>query len=94
MSEETQTPNNELLQGLADGPESHIDPKLKQHFGQLVGKSTEEVKTGLHQALDYGARYALCSDFIMQVVRIEWERLGGKRTDPTPWRDELEWRGH
>ncbi|MGD9725483.1 MAG: hypothetical protein AB7L09_00380 [Nitrospira sp.] len=86
-------PNRPFLEQLSTGPDSHIDARLRQHISQLVDKSTDEVKVGLHQALDYGARYALCSDFIMRVMSLEWERLGGSSSDPTPWRDELEWRG-
>jgi hypothetical protein len=48
----------------------------------------EVVKRGLHKALDFAAHGALASGFVMQVLRIEWERLGGKSDDPAPWRDE------
>lgn len=93
MSNDQPVPNHELLEHLSKAPDSQVEAKLAQHIGQLVGKPTEEVKVGLHQALDYGARYALCSGFIMKVMDIEWKRLGGQSSDPTPWRDELEWRG-
>lgn len=85
-------PNHEFLRALSEGPESHMDPKLAKMIADLVGKPQQEVRQGLHQALDYGARYALCSDFIMNVMRFEWERIGGRRDDPAPWRDELELR--
>jgi hypothetical protein len=48
-----------------------------------------EVRVGLHKALDYGARYALASGFVMTALDGEWKRLGGKPSDPTPWRKEM-----
>jgi hypothetical protein len=82
-------PNFHFLEGIAGGPESQIDPQMAAILKDLQGKPVEEVKQGIRKALDYGARYALASGFVMQALHIEWERLGGQKDDPTPWRDEM-----
>jgi len=84
------TPNWPLLEGLATGPETQIDPKMGEILQNLEGKPLEEVKSAIHKAMDYGARYAMASGFVMQVLDIEWKRLGGTLDDPTPWRQEIE----
>lgn len=89
MTEEI-TPNFPLLEGLATGPETQIDPRMGDMLRNLEGKPTNEVKDAIRKAMDHGARYALASGFVMQVLHIEWERLGGKPDDPTPWREEIE----
>ena len=83
-------PNFELIANVASGPDSQVSPKLKEMLSELKGRSSNEVKQGLRMALDFGARYALASGFVMNVLHYEWERLGGKVSDPTPWRDEVE----
>jgi hypothetical protein len=85
-------PNFYLIEGLASGPETQIDPIMAEILSGLQGKSVEEVRSGLFKALDYGVRYALASGFVMNILLTEWRRLGGSLEDPTPWREEIELR--
>ena len=87
------TPNFEFLNMLADGPDSQIDTKMGDMIRGLDDKPLVEVKAAIHKALDFGARYALASTFTMTALNLEWERIGGKSTDPTPWRNEIEENG-
>jgi len=80
-------PNYELIKRLSTGPETQIDAQLATILKELENKPLEEVRTGLHRALDYGARYALASSFVMMVLDGEWRRLGGTPEDPAPWRE-------
>lgn len=82
-------PNYKLISGLASGPDTHIGARLKEILAELDEKPVNEVRRGLHKALDFGARYALASDFVMKVLDLEWKRLGGKHSDPAPWREEI-----
>lgn len=93
MSEPEPIPNFPFIEGMAFGPESQIDPQMAQVLKDTLDKPLEEVKQGLRKAMDIGARYALCSGFVLKALNIEWTRLGGKPDDPTPWRDEIEKRG-
>lgn len=83
-------PNFHFLRGIADGPESQIDQKMADMIRDVLDKPLPEVRAGLHKALDFGARFSLCSDFVMSVLDIEWERLGGSPDDPAPWREGIE----
>jgi hypothetical protein len=83
------TPNYEIIKMISEGPETQIDPQMSEILKELAGKPTPEVRVGLHKALDYGARYALASGFVMTALDGEWKRLGGKPSDPTPWRKEM-----
>lgn len=84
------TPNFDFIEGIANGPSTQIDAQMANILKELPGKSVEEVRAGLHKALDYGARYALASGFVMTALDMEWKRLGGSPDDPTPWRAEME----
>lgn len=94
-------PNYSLLVGLSEGSDRHVGPHLGKMLLDLVPSAVElladvetgrdrvaEVRAGLHRALDFAAHGALASSFVMQVMRIEWERLGGTDDDPAPWRNE------
>ncbi len=83
-------PNFPFLNALADGPDSQIDAQMGDMIRGLDSKSLDEVKSAVHKALDFGARYALASTFTMMALNIEWKRIGGKDDDPTPWREEIE----
>jgi len=90
MSETELKPNFEFIRGLANGPENQIDPKLCEILKELDDKPLGEVRSGLHKALDFGARYALASAFVMTALDVEWKRLGGKHDDPAPWRAAID----
>lgn len=90
MTDDDLIPNFRFLQGIADGPESQIDRQMADMVRAVLDKPLPEVRAGLHKALDFGARYGLCSDFVMSVLNVEWKRLGGKPDDPAPWRKEIE----
>ena len=96
-------PNYPLLQKLLEAPDSAADAALLDIVRPLCDRSAVDrlaavyddgvsavdiVKHGLHKALDYAAHGALANGFVMQVLDIEWKRLGGKSDDPAPWRDE------
>ena len=82
-------PNHSLIAALAEGPDSQIDAQVAKILKTLKDKTRDEVKDGLHKALDYGARYGMASSMVMTVLDGEWKRLGGKPTDPAPWQDEM-----
>lgn len=84
------TPNFHFLNELSRGPHTQIDAHMGAMIRDLDDRPLDEVKSAIHKALDFGARYALASTFTMMVLNIEWERIGGKPTDPTPWREEIE----
>jgi hypothetical protein len=90
MNETELVPNYDLIDGLAHGPDSQIDNKMRGILKGLRGKSVDEVKPRLHKALDIGTRYALASGFVMKILDLEWRRLGGSPDDPAPWREEIE----
>lgn len=99
-------PNYQLLELAASGSDRQVDPILKKMLLELARPSAVlllagvwaapeaeivRVRTGLHKALDLSVHGALCSDFLVEVLNIEWERLGGERDDPAPWREEPPW---
>lgn len=81
----------EMLRELARQP-SVVD--LLATIGNGDGKPWEgevaRVRRGLHKALDFAVHGSLASGFVIQVLNIEWERLGGRRDDPAPWREEFD----
>lgn len=83
-------PNWELLDKLMTAPDGQLDATMVEKLKALKGKGAEEVKTGLHEILDISAHCSLASDFMMKVIDMEWERLGGKITDPAPWQKQFE----
>ena len=83
-------PNFKFLNMLADGPDTQISPEMGAMIRGLDNKPLEEVKSSIRKAMDFGARYAMCSGFVINVLEVEWVRLGGKHSDPTPWREEIE----
>jgi hypothetical protein len=84
-----QVPNYKLYEAMSKGPETQIDPQMGEMLSGLNGKPAEDVRDALRKALDYGVRYALCSDFVVTVLDSEWKRLGGKDDDPAPWREDM-----
>lgn len=82
-------PHWAVLEKLAEGSDRQIDASMVKKLKALKGKTTDEVKTGLHEILDLSAHGALASDFVMRVLDYEWQRLGGKLTDPAPWQEKL-----
>lgn len=83
------TPNWDLLDKIATAPDSQLDATMVDKLKALKGKTTEEVKTGLHEILDLSAHGSLASDFVMRVLDHEWKRIGGKLDDPAPWQKNL-----
>jgi hypothetical protein len=81
-------PNYPLLEKICEGSDRAVDPQLKEMLLALKDKPLEEYCAGLHKALDFSAYASWTSDFVMQVMHIEWERVGGKHDDPAPWREE------
>ncbi len=80
---------NEVLKMLMTAPPSQLDPMVVERIGALEGKEGDELKAGLHEILDYCARYSAASDFVMKILHHEWEKLGGKPDDPAPWREKM-----
>ena len=104
MTKTTSTPNYELLEALCQGSDRQIDDQLKRILLAVVPGAVErladiasacdrtpEVRAALHRALDLGAYGSLASGLVMEIISMEWERLGGSRDDPAPWRDEAPW---
>lgn len=69
---------------------SAVDLLAAAADGDVWAGEVARVRRGLHRALDFSAHGSLCGSFLMQVMDIEWERLGGKRDDPAPWREAFE----
>lgn len=78
---------SKFIDTICKGPDCHIDPQLKVMLQELKNKPLDKYKDSLHKAIDFAARASLASDFVMNVMIIEWERVGGKVGDPTPWRE-------
>ena len=82
-------PNIPLIEEICKGSDRAVDPMLKEMLLSLKGnKSLADYRAGLHKALDFSAHASWTSDFVMQVMHIEWERVGGKHDDAAPWREE------
>jgi hypothetical protein len=81
-------PNYPLLECICQGSDRNVDPQLKKMLLALKDKPLAEYRAGLHKALDFSAHASWTSGFVMQVMHIEWERVGGKHDDPAPWREE------
>ena len=103
MAEDGLRPNYGLLELAATGSDRMVDPRLAEMLRELARPSAivllaevwaapdaevARVRTGLHRALDWAAHAAWASDFLMNVLNIEWKRLGGSHDDPAPWREE------
>lgn len=80
---------DDFLRQLAKAPDSQLDAKMAAKVQLLIGKSDEQVKTGLLEILDYSAAFSLASDFVMKVLNNVWKELGGKNSDPAPWRKTM-----
>jgi len=78
-----------MLRELAQPP-SAIDQLAALATGAWREAEVMRVRRGLHKALDMSVHGSLCSGFLIRVMRIEWERLGGSPDDPAPWREDWE----
>lgn len=76
-----------MLRELAEPPAA-VDLLADLASGVQREAEVVRVRTGLHKALDMAVHGSLCAGFLIQVMRIEWERLGGSSDDPAPWREE------
>jgi hypothetical protein len=82
---------NTLISMLSEAPDSQLDGKMRAKLKDLVGKTDKEVADGILYVLDHSARGALASDFVMQVLHLEWKKLGGTveaGNANCPWRNE------
>jgi len=98
-------PNYELLSMLCEAPDSQMGETLVDMLRKLLPSAVEQlgrvadpdedevarVRRGLHEALDLAAYSSLASGFVMQVLDMEWRRLGGSPDDPAPWREGPPW---
>lgn len=71
-------PNWIILEQLMTAPKSQLSTGMVSKLKVLKGKPVEEVRSGLHEILDFCARDSLASDFVMQILDYEWHRLGGQ----------------
>jgi len=78
-------PRWNILELLFTAPDSQLDATMVEKLRGLKGKPTEEVKTGLHEILDLCAHCSLASGFVMKILNVEWNFIGGKLDDPAPW---------
>lgn len=78
-----------ILTLVSEMSERQIDKKMVDKLNQLIGKSDEEVKTGLLEILDYCSAFSLANGFVVVSLHAAWDMLGGKPTDPAPWREHM-----
>lgn len=69
--------NDEILQHLALGSDTQLDPCVKEWINEVVGKPEAEQEPMLADILNKCAHGALCTDFVMQVLHDEWALRGG-----------------
>jgi len=88
-------PNWEILEMLAIAPDSALDKSMCMMIKDILEKrgeiTNEEISIKLLHILDLSAYSALASDFMMQVLNVEFTHLGGTRDmdiEKTPWRNE------
>jgi len=87
-------PNFPLIEKICEGSDREVDQGLKEMLLALKDKPLEEYRTGLHKALDFSAYSSWTSDFVMQIMDIEWKRVGGKEDDCAPWREQPPFKGN
>lgn len=79
----------QLIGLMHDAPETQLDHKMVEKLmGLTKSDDLETVKNGIHEVLDLCARYALASSFVMVHLDYTWRGMGGKDSDPTPWRQD------
>ena len=81
---------NRVLEALTKAPDTQLGGKMTDKLREALDGDSDQLKSRLHEILDYCARYALASTFVMKILNKEWELLGGSVNDPTPWREEME----
>lgn len=78
----------ELLSVLHDAPDGQLEDSMRLKLIELLktAQDAKQLRQGLREIMDYCVHGALASTFVMKHFHYTWEGLGGKLTDPTPWR--------
>ena len=83
MTNEVET-TKDVLKLLLAAPDSQLDASMVTKLKDLLDSSPdrEAMRLGLKDILDLSAHCALASDFVMRILDVEWQRMGGKPGDP------------
>lgn len=75
-----------MLSKLSD---TQLDASMAEKAKNLVGQPIDVMRAGIHEILDYCVCFSLASGFVVTTLDVVWKTLGGKATDPAPWRDHM-----
>jgi len=80
----------ELLSLVKNASDGQLENNMRLKLITLLdtAQDAEQLRQGLREIMDYCVNGGLASTFMMKHFHYTWEGLGGKLTDPTPWRDK------
>lgn len=83
MDEELEMTTN-IIERLLSAPDSQLDGRMVERLKTLLESKPdrEQMRLGLKDVLDLSVYSALASGFVMKILDIEWQRMGGKPGDP------------
>lgn len=80
---------NTVLTMLSKLSDSQLDASMAEKAKALIGQPLDVLRPGIHEILDYCVCFSLASGFVVSTLDVVWKTLGGKHTDPTPWREHM-----